>query len=144
MHTVNKKIADLYADLLVSLTGCIASLLPMLVRKLKEEKALYIVEIDDPDDRREVLRFFGCGTSTKHFEESIIERDCCLHTFLRGAFLSCASITDPNKEYHLEFVIGDANLAALLCDLLNKIGLSGGSTVRKSSRIVYLKESRKH
>ncbi len=140
LHTVNKKIADLYADLLVSLTGCIASVTEV-GQETNEEKALYIVEIDDPDDRREVLRFFGCGTSTKHFEESIIERDCCLHTFLRGAFLSCASITDPNKEYHLEFVIGDANLAALLCDLLNKIGLSGGSTVRKSSRIVYLKES---
>ena len=41
--------------------------------------------------------------------------------FLRGVFLSCGTITNPEKEYHVEFVVPYMNLANDLQDLLKNI-----------------------
>ena len=38
-------------------------------------------------------------------EERITERVCCRKAYIRGAFLGSGSINDPNKNYHLEFVL---------------------------------------
>ena len=44
----------------------------------------------------------------------ITVRKCCRMSFLRGVFLACGSVTDPEKEYHLEFVLEDEAFAAAL------------------------------
>lgn len=43
--------------------------------------------------------------------------------FLAGVFLSCGSVIDPNKEYHLEFVAPYYNLSQDLLNILEKITL---------------------
>lgn len=42
----------------------------------------------------------------------IVQKDCCKRAFIKGAFLTAGSISDPNKFYHFE-VVCDSNDDAL-------------------------------
>jgi len=66
-------------------------------------------------------------------------RKCCRMSFLRGVFLASGSVTDPEKEYHLEFVLGDEAFAAALQRLIARFDLEAGLVMRRQMAIVYLK-----
>lgn len=66
--------------------------------------------------------------------------DCCKRAFLRGAFLGGGSIASPDKEYHLEFVTADEQLAEALSHLLGEMGLRAPTVRRKGTVVVYLKD----
>ncbi len=64
-----------------------------------------------------------------------------LNAFLAGVFFACGSITDPNKEYHLEFTPPTDMLYSDLYRMLRGIGISAGRTVRKNNNVLYVKDS---
>jgi DNA-binding protein WhiA len=70
-----------------------------------------------------------------------LARKCCRRAFLRGAFLACGSVSNPEKEYHSEFVAGDPRFAATLRAVLSKFGLAAKTVRRKGAVVVYLKEA---
>ena len=61
--------------------------------------------------------------------------------FLRGAFLSAGTLTNPEKDYHLEFLVSHRRLAQDLAALLAEVGLPAKSTQRRGCMVVYYKES---
>ena len=61
--------------------------------------------------------------------------------FLGGVFLTCGSITDPAKEYHLEFNAPTEALCRELCDILLSVGVHPNVTQRRYAYAVYLKMS---
>ena len=61
--------------------------------------------------------------------------------FVAGAFLSCGSIVDPNKQYHLEFAVPEEQLSAELSMVLQVIDIKRREVRRKNYYIVYMKES---
>ncbi|MGL5694944.1 MAG: DNA-binding protein WhiA, partial [Peptostreptococcaceae bacterium] len=61
--------------------------------------------------------------------------------FLRGAFLGGGSISDPEKNYHMEFVTNNEDFANSLKDLINSLGFNSKIVSRKNNYVVYLKES---
>ena len=61
--------------------------------------------------------------------------------FLGGVFLTCGTVTDPNKEYHLEFTAPTERLCRELCDLLYSVGVHPNVTKRRYSWSAYLKDS---
>lgn len=65
--------------------------------------------------------------------------------FLRGVFVSCGSVTDPNKEYHLELVLPENDRTPVLLDFIAEHGMSLKETTRGGSRskktVLYAKES---
>ncbi len=65
--------------------------------------------------------------------------------FLRGVFVSCGSVTDPNKEYHLELVLPENDRTPALLDFIAEHGMSLKETARGGSRskraVLYAKES---
>lgn len=69
----------------------------------------------------------------------VYERDCCGRAYLRGAWLSRGSISEPEAGYHLEFVATKPELAAILQHLLVRYGVSAGMARRKSDDVVYIK-----
>ena len=84
----------------------------------------------------------GCGISLSErrgVPREITARKCCRMSFLRGAFLACGSVTDPDKEYHLEFVLDDESFAESLARLIGKFGLSARTGQRRRMTLVYLK-----
>lgn len=67
--------------------------------------------------------------------------NCCNGAFLRGAFLSCGTISDPNKGYHLEFVVPFRTLSLDLMKMLTEYGLKAKFMARRGVNVIYLKDS---
>ncbi len=71
----------------------------------------------------------------------VIKSLCCKRCFLRGAFLSIGSMSNPEKGYHLEFVCSDEQQAQQLVDVLAVFDIAGKLVLRKHYYVVYIKES---
>ena len=70
----------------------------------------------------------------------IVQKSCCKRAFLRGAFLSAGSISNPEKSYHIEIVCMTKSRAEQIKELINSFGLESKVIMRKKSYVVYLKE----
>lgn len=70
----------------------------------------------------------------------LVKNSCCRRAFLRGAFLSVGSISDPAKGYHLEFVCPSEAKAEQLVQILGDFDIEGKVILRKKYYVVYLKE----
>ena len=72
----------------------------------------------------------------------IIRSKCCRRAYLRGMFLSCGTMSDPRKSYHLEFVLDKEQSANDLKRLIGSFDdLSASMTTRGDSYIVYVKKA---
>lgn len=84
----------------------------------------------------------GCGievSQRRGVPREITVRKCCRMAFLRGVFLACGSVTDPEKEYHLEFALEDEAFAAALVRLIARFELKAHVIARRQTTLVYLK-----
>lgn len=70
-----------------------------------------------------------------------ITRQCCSRAFLRGAFLGCGSMSEPSREYHIEWKAKDREFAALLEKQLSRAGLKPHTYDRSGVRVVYMKSA---
>ena len=70
----------------------------------------------------------------------LLRQNCCRRAFLRGAYLSVGSMSDPSKGYHLEFDCDDARKAAQLQEVMSSFGIESRMIQRKKYFVVYLKE----
>ncbi len=68
-------------------------------------------------------------------------RRCCRISYIRGAFLGGGSVSDPEKEYHLEFDAREEDGALYLRELLEELGFRPKLTKRRGNTVVYIKES---
>ena len=94
----------------------------------------YILYILDDEEAQAFLQ--GIQVET----ESIIQKPCCRRAFLRGIFVSCGSVTDPERGYHLEMVLGNYGFAEKIRGIIGKFGLEAKIIERKSNYVVYMKE----
>ena len=67
----------------------------------------------------------------------------CEQMFLRGAFISCGKLNDPQKSYHLEFTLSKENLsrASKLYRFMSVSGFIAKITNRASSSGLYFKSN---
>ena len=74
--------------------------------------------------------------------ETPYEFDCknCLSYFLRGAFLASGNITDPERDYRVEFVVGTLGQAKSIIEYLNPY-VDAKVTKRGSYYVAYIKGS---
>ena len=70
----------------------------------------------------------------------VIKNACCRRAFLRGAYLSVGSMSDPAKGYHLEFACTDERKAAQLKEVAATFDIESRIILRKKYFVVYLKE----
>lgn len=66
---------------------------------------------------------------------------CCFASFIRGVFLVCGTVTDPEKEYHLEFSSSSKILCTDLMKVFDEVGITPKISERVSNYIVYIKKS---
>ncbi len=134
MTTENKYIAKLYAKL-------IFQQIPMQTSVTTREyngnfqQSTYAVSVDDGEDRKSILAFYGDGEELPSDEEH-------RRAFVAGALLSAGNISDPQKDYHLEFALSDQQTAQRLLELLCGMELNFKLTTRRSQSVVYCKDSR--
>lgn len=106
----------------------------------KNNVVLYSYEITDRVIIDEVFRKYHIDESERAINSEIIATNS-LGVFTAGVFLACGSVNDPSKEYHLEFTVPEAKLAAKLSELLSDIGVTSGTVLRRGQYIVYIKDS---
>lgn len=70
----------------------------------------------------------------------VIKNSCCKRAFLRGAFLSVGSMSDPAKGYHLEFDCTVKSKAEQLQEVMESFEIESKIILRKKYYVVYLKE----
>ena len=75
------------------------------------------------------------------FKESILDYSCCRRAFLRGAFLTSGSMSNPGKSYHFEIVCRKQQGAQELSGVMQTFGITPGIVKRKNKFVVYLKDS---
>lgn len=141
--TENGSVARRMAELAAACAGVTAQVRFAISRRKKQA---YRVSLPDPSARQILLETFGhTGLEPSlRINRGNLEGDCCVSHFLRGAFLSCGSVTDPNKEYHLEFLAQHKNLAGDLFTLLGEqeaFAITPAVAVRKGVHLVYCKDS---
>ena len=76
-----------------------------------------------------------------HVNLGVLDEDCCKTGFIKGAFLSGGSVTDPNKRYHFELVTDHHSVSRETYSLLLELGFDPRETSRKGKYIVYFKQS---
>ena len=106
-----------------------------------------VLTIGDEDSQRLMLALHlidkdenGVVSYRRTIVRHHLTRQCCRRAYLRGAFIAAGSVSDPEKNYHLEFVLGDAAMAQQLRDLVNSFGLEAKVVERKEHFVIYLKE----
>jgi DNA-binding protein WhiA len=70
----------------------------------------------------------------------LLEDNECKRAFLRGTFMAAGSVTDPEKEYHLEMTVKDLAYVSLVSDAMGAFGQKTKSIERKGSRVIYIKD----
>ena len=140
-YTENKNISELICDLILQNFGCIVDIISS--NKVKEN---LILKIPYAQDRQEILKKFGVLNDEINLKinNDLLKTQNDLKLFLRGVFLTCGTVTDPQNGYHLEFSVPYMNLSKCLVELLSSIkniNLKVKSTVRKGNFVVYIKDS---
>ena len=76
-----------------------------------------------------------------HLNFALLEEECCRAAFLRGAFLSGGSVTDPQKRYHLELATSHVQAGREVEALLRDMGFEPKNVMRQGSFVTYFKSS---
>ena len=112
-----------------------------IVRLVKNSGSLYTLKIRSGWE--DIAERFGDFSSISR--EAVSGGDEESGAFLRGVFVSCGSVTDPNKEYHLELVLPENDRTPALLDFIAEHGMSLKETARGGARskktVLYAKES---
>ena len=94
-------------------------------------------------EKSKVFEKFGhtLNETSLRINRANISEECCLSSFLRGVFLACGTVTDPERGYHLEFVVPYKRLCMDFMKFLDELSLNPKYIVRKGNHIVYFKDS---
>lgn len=120
----------------------------VLVRKkarLKKNNT-YVVRV--PSGAEKILRdlsILGEGVERiSGIDPELVKNECCLRSYLRGAFLAGGSVNNPDSgSYHLEIVSTYQDHSENLCKLMNRYHLHAKWIERKKGFVVYIKEGDK-
>ena len=139
LQTEQEEIADVY-DRLVSR---ICSIPRPQRATLRRRASLHQSSILDPTHRKMVLEHFGHGDKEVSLRLNRANLDCdhCAAAYLRGAFLVCGAVTDPERDYHLEFALPRYHLSRDLLALFREVNFPAKSVQRSGNYVVYIKGS---
>ena len=133
----NEKSARLFKELLSRLCNIRSS-----IRVTPSGKS-FSVELTDPAVCAKLMAYFGHSKeeTTLRINHSVFTCQECYNRFLAGAFLSCGTVSSPQREYHLEFSVAYLNLTKSFVTFLNELELEPKQIIRKGYHIVYFKDS---
>ena len=116
------------------------------------EAGKYTLDVPSAENRTKILSEFSMSGAERTLRidrgnllnetiEDGEDLNCCDGAFLRGAFLSCGTASDPNKNYHIEFVVPFKTLSMDLLKMLTDYGLKAKHMVRRYVNVIYIKDS---
>ncbi|MBQ3417842.1 MAG: DNA-binding protein WhiA [Ruminococcus sp.] len=105
----------------------------------------YSAIVSSEADCKRIFEYYGHDREVSlRVNRANIDDEECQRGFIRGAFLACGSVTDPEKGYHLEFSIPYRNLCRDICLIIREIPdceVSVKMLSRLGAYIAYVKDS---
>lgn len=140
-QTENEQVSELFCRLADEVIGG-SGIIEAAKTTKKSGGTLFSLSVPSEHYREEIIyKYRISGRALIHrIQEDIIGNNN-IFAFIAGAFLSCGSITEPIKEYHLEFAVPYYDLAQDLTKLLLSVGINAKYTERKNTYVIYLKGS---
>lgn len=106
----------------------------------KSGQTVYSVSVSGKENVKMITDTYSIKTQKREINLRHIVNNS-LNVFLAGVFFICGSVSDPYKEYHLDFSVPEEQLYLDLHDILMSLGISGGRTQRKGHPVLYVKDS---
>ena len=133
--TENRTVAEAYVTAIETLSG-------QTVQPTVTGAGNYKVTVEDTAVTGKILAAVGHDqTAKRRVNFAVLQNECCFAAFIRGAFLACGTVTDPEKEYHLEFSVPAKGLCGDLMKLFDEFDPTPKTTERAGSHILYFKNS---
>ncbi|MGB4658196.1 MAG: DNA-binding protein WhiA [Mobilitalea sp.] len=121
------------------------------------KNSMYVIIIQDNESITKILQATKLTFDDSHEEEEskgdflslqvnqadsqiVTQNACCKRAFIRGAFLSTGSMSNPKKAYHLEIVVSNNKKAEQLRDMIQTFSIDAKIVMRKKNYVVYVKE----
>ncbi|MCD8095808.1 MAG: DNA-binding protein WhiA [Ruminococcus sp.] len=102
---------------------------------------IYSLSVKNDSERKKLLSCFSIGDERKRLKESYPKPSLCAY-MIGGMFLSCGSVSDPNRDYRMELSMPNLELCNFLGLLLiERYSLTAKIVERKNRQVIYFKES---
>lgn len=108
---------------------------------------LYMLTITGEKNTRTVLKSCGLMKDEDEFvslvagiDANLIKKKCCKRAFIKGTFLGAGSVANPEKNYHLEFIVPNEDFCTGFQKILSGFGLNPKVVIRKDNHIIYIKD----
>ena len=114
-----------------------------VLEKQRPSGVLYEFNIREPEQVARMHELFGTtGSETSlQIDPALIRCQTCVSAYIGAAFLCSGTVTDPQKEYNLEFLTARTNLARDFEALLAEHEFAPHRTRRNGVNLVYVKNS---
>lgn len=136
IRTSARAVAELYASLLKL---CFGAHTVMTVSG--DKRTSYTVSVTGEADRNRIINYYDSGEKDWIMNPKFLKRTCCRWAFIKGAFLACGSINDPENSYHLEFAVKDPTLGFAYSAFLELCGHKPKTSQRKNVSALYFNDS---
>ena len=136
MQTENERAAKCYARLLGEVYG-----VDVTITKGGGIRPTFVAEVKNEADRLKILASVDFGIYDGSINLEILQKNCCISCFVRGAFLACGHLADPEKCYRVDFSIRDRCLAESLSQILLEHYIETHISTRGSGFTLYIKKS---
>ncbi len=135
LQTENAQVAACYAVLIQQICGV------NLNTSFSDKSGFHTVTASGENASRILARFGHANEVAIRLNRANLDCEACAYAYLRGAFLACGAITNPQVDYHLEFSVPYYNLSHDLMTLMGELGLLAKCVKRKGNYVIYFKES---
>lgn len=104
-------------------------------------QVMYSLSVNTAEAREKLFEHFGIGDGRQRLRERY-PKASLYPQMTAGMFLSCGSLSDPNKGYHMEFVMPTLELCNYLgLMLIENFNMLAKNVERKGHQVLYFKES---
>ena len=118
-----------------------------ILKKKNSNKFYYLILVQNNPEILKILKVMGfvknniSEFSSYIIDKKIYEKKCCKKAFIKGAFLAGGFVSNPEKNYHLEFAVPHIEVKDTLNEILCESGFSPKQITRKSKHVIYFKLS---
>ncbi|MBN2878931.1 MAG: DNA-binding protein WhiA [Clostridia bacterium] len=112
------------------------------------KKHTYSVKIGDPETAEKLLNDAGVllkdedgYTMETGLPRDMLKLTCCQKSYLKGAFQGSGSVSDPKKEYRLEFASRDTDTDSHIQKILHSMDIPFHTSVRREWVITYISDA---
>ena len=142
LTTENDNVVTVFCELLSEVIGVLPKL-NLTKHSTFKNVIIYSATITDQGEINKIRKFYGYNDNDDlHINEYIDTVNAeDMPFFICGAYLSCGNATDPQKNYHIEFITPTDKICDDLHILISGYIATAKKTHRKGKAIVYIKDS---